>query len=112
MDRERLRSLEPLLSRAHALFLLGLRARDRRLDPRSPRVIEDAMGELLAWGQNAPVRISLQDTMGLSILPRLWRTGVRGQHSAQLSQTLLLATDEIVRQAEKLEARLDLRLCA
>jgi len=112
MDRERVRSLEPLLSRARALFLLGLRARDGRLDPRRPRIVEDAMSELLVWRQNAQVRIALQDTMGLSILPRLWRTGVRGQHSAQLSQTLLLATDEIVRQAEKLETRLDLRLCA
>lgn len=112
VDRERLRSLDPLIRRTRALLLLGLRARAGTRRPGDVRAIEDGMREMLAWGQVAPVRIGMQDTMGLSILPRLWRTGVNMELGIRLWRPLLLATDELVRQAEKLEVRLDMRLCA
>jgi hypothetical protein len=112
VDRERLRWLDPLIRRTRALSLLGLRARAGTRRPGDVRAIEDAMLEMLAWGQTAPVRIGMQDTMGLSILPRLWRTGVDMDLGIRLWHPLLMATDELVRQAAKLEARLDMRLCA
>ena len=112
LDRERLRSLDPIIRRARALLLLGLRAQADTRRPCNVRAIQDGLLEMLAWRQIAPVRIDMQDTMGLSVLPRLWRTGVDMGLGARLRPLLVRAADEIVSQADKLESRIELRLCA
>ncbi|MBI2839740.1 MAG: radical SAM protein [Acidobacteria bacterium] len=65
------------------------------------------LDEVLRWGDDSAVRHTLQETLGLSFLPRFWRTGIDyRQHPAHLWRPTILALEEMVSQANALEAKL------
>jgi hypothetical protein len=71
-----------------------------------PPVLQAAAAEMLAWKDNRTLRIDLQEGLGLSFLPRLWRSGISPHLDSALWRPLVLASHELVRQAEALEAEL------
>jgi hypothetical protein len=90
----------PIVDRARQLLALGLRGRG------GERVIglEDAARELLSWSADTGTRIDLQEGLGLSFLPRLWRADVDLTLGPALWRPIVLATHEMVGQAERLDA--------
>ena len=59
---------------------------------------------MLAWSNNRTLRVDLQEGLGLSFLPRLWRLGLSAQLGATLWRPLVLGAHELVRQADALAA--------
>ena len=112
LDRARLEAIDPIIRRARTLLSLGLRAQAGARWPDDARAMEQAAIELCSWRGDAAVRVTLQDTLGLSFLPHLWRSGVELHLGFRLWRPILLAAHELVHQADKLESRLALRLCA
>jgi hypothetical protein len=112
LDRARLEAIDPIVRRARTLLSLGLRAQAGARWPGDARAMEQAAIELCSWRDDAAVRVTLQDTLGLSFLPRLWRCGVELQLGFRLWRPIVLAAHELVHQADKLESRLALRMCA
>jgi hypothetical protein len=106
IDREHLRRLAPVIGRARKLLALGLRARAGERWSGDACAIEEAAREMLTWGEIPWLRISLQDTLGLSFLPMIWRTGIDYGLGARLWRPAVLALHELVHQAGALEARL------
>jgi hypothetical protein len=76
------------------------------------RAIQQAMIEMLGWRDTESLRLGLQDTLGLSVLPRIWRGGIEKDLGLDLWKPLVQAGHELLRQAKVLESRLDVRLCA
>ena len=111
-DQTRVRNIKPVIERARALFDLGLRAQSGARWPNDTRAIEKAAIEVISWRDDPSLRVVLQDTLGLAVLPRLWRSGVEMERGFSLWRPVVLAMHELVHQAEKLESRLALRLCA
>jgi hypothetical protein len=111
-DQMRVRNIEPVIKRARALFDLGLRGQSGARWPDGARAIEEAAVEMMSWKDDPSLRVVLQDTLGLSVLPRLWRSGVDMQRGFELWRPVVLAMHDLVHQVEKLESRLALRLCA
>jgi hypothetical protein len=91
--------VSPIVDRARDLLAIGVRARG------GARVngFEDAANELLSWSADLEARIDLQEGLGLSFLPRLWRTGVDLTLGQALWRPIVLATHELVGQAERLD---------
>jgi hypothetical protein len=87
--REDLGELAPLLHRARALSA----------DTVLP---EGAISEIVGWNENPRLRVLLQESLGVSLLPRLWRLGA--EQSAARSRRLRLALSEITRQADAFAA--------
>jgi hypothetical protein len=89
-----------IVPRARQFLELGLRARS------GDRVtgLDDAVHELLSWSRNLEARIDLQEGLGLSFLPRLWRTGIDRALGPALWRPIVLATHELVAQAQRLDA--------
>jgi hypothetical protein len=112
LDRSRLGAIDSIVRRARALLALGLRAQAGARWPDDARAMERAAIELCSWRGDSAVRVTLQDTLGLSFLPRLWRSGVELHLGFRLWRPIVLAAHELVHQADKLESRLALRLCA
>jgi hypothetical protein len=69
-----------------------------------PAVLQAAAAEMMAWKNNRTLRIDLQEGLGLSFLPRLWRSGLSPQLGSTLWRPLVLASHELVRQADALQA--------
>jgi hypothetical protein len=111
-DQARVRGIEPVIDRARALFDLGVRAQSGARWAGDAREMEQAALEMISWRDGASLRVVLQDTLGLAVLPRLWRRGVQMERGFGLWRPIVLAMHELVHQAEKLESRLALRLCA
>ena len=61
-----------------------------------------AVEEMMAWRDDARIRVFAQECLGLSFLPRLWRSGVDLSLNHALWRPLMLATHELVRQADAL----------
>jgi hypothetical protein len=96
------RRLSPRLERARHILRLALTARAGQAAPD----LADLATELLAWGDDPQCRVDLQDSMGVTLLPRLWRTGIDVSLGAALWRPLMLATHELTGQADRLDARL------
>ena len=111
-DRAGLEQIYPTIRRARALLALGLRAQAGARWPDDAREMQAAATEVCSWRDHLAVRVTLQDTLGLSFLPRLWRSGVALPLGFRLWRPIVLAMHELVHQADKLESRLALRLCA
>ena len=91
--------LSPIVDRARCHLSLALRARSgHRVNG-----LEDAASELLSWAAAVEARVDLQEGLGLSFLPRLWRTGIDLALGPALWRPIVLATHELVGQAERLE---------
>jgi len=99
--------VEPLLRHAREALHDGLEARasaQRLRKDLEPRLI-CACERMMSWKEDAAARGLLQEGLGVSFLPRLWRWGVPTRDAASLWRTVILASHEIVAQAERLRDR-------
>ncbi len=96
--------LAPLLP--HARETLALARRARAGETVSSRDLCRAIEMLLVWGADPSIRWALQRALGLTFLPRLWRTGVSMASPHRLWRPLVLALHELVEQADRFESRL------
>jgi hypothetical protein len=67
-------------------------------------MLESAIVEMIAWRDDARLRALLQECLGISLLPRMWRLGVDLSLGTALWRPLMLGTHELVRQADALAA--------
>ena len=100
--RHDLATMRPLLPDAHEALAVALQARAGNV-PRD-RSLTRAIELMLAWGADPHLRTVLQRGLGLSFLPRFWRTGIRIGNDPQLWRPLVLALHEMTTQAERLIA--------
>jgi hypothetical protein len=105
LDRARhdLGLIEPILADAHAALELALQARAGNM-PATDRDLHGAVEMMLAWGADSHLRWIMQRALGLSFLPRFWRTGVRMVTPSRLWRPLVLALHEFTCQADRLKA--------
>jgi hypothetical protein len=96
--------LAPLLPHAREALALARRARTGHAVP--GRDLTRAVEMLLVWGADPSVRWALQHALGLTFLPRLWRTGVSMASPQRLWRPIVLALHELVEQADRFESRL------
>ena len=96
--------LAPLLP--HAREALTLARRARAGEAASSRDLCRAIEMLLVWGADPSIRWALQRALGLTFLPRLWRTGVSMASPQRLWRPIVLALHELVEQADRFESRL------
>jgi hypothetical protein len=64
--------------------------------------LEAGTTEIMAWKDDTRIRVFAQECLGLSFLPRLWRSGIDPSLGHALWRPLMLATHEFVRQADAL----------
>ena len=93
--------LLPFVTRAQKIVELALSARAG-----SPDLVglREAAAEMFAWQRDRQVRLDLQETLGLSFLPRLWRVGIDLSLGPALWRPLVLAAHELVNQSDHLAA--------
>ena len=96
--------LAPLLP--HAREALALARRARAGETIASRDLCRAIEMLLVWGADPSIRWALQRALGLTFLPRLWRTGVSMATPQRLWRPLVLALHELIEQADRFESRL------
>ena len=99
-----LQYLAPLLPHARAALTLARRARAG--EAIAARDLTRAVEMLLVWGADPSIRWALQRALGLTFLPRLWRTGVSMASPQRLWRPLVLTLNELVEQADRFESRL------
>ena len=103
--RHDLSTMRPLLPDAHEALAVALQARAGNVPP--DRTLTRAIELMLAWGADPHLRTVLQRGLGLSFLPRFWRTGIRIGGDPQLWRPLVLALHEMTTQAERLIALIE-----
>jgi len=96
--------LAPLLPHAREALALARRARTGHAV--ASRELTRAVEMLLVWGADPSVRWALQRALGLTFLPRLWRSGVSMAAPQRLWRPIVLALHELVEQADRFESRL------
>jgi hypothetical protein len=109
--RDGLLELLPVIERARAQRELGLKGRAGRAAGVAA-ALGPALQEMMAWGQDARIRLLVQETLGAAFLPRLWRLTVAPALGAAAWRPLLLASHELVGQAEALAAAIAMDLAA
>jgi hypothetical protein len=87
--REDLGELAPVLDRARELGA-------------TTALPESAVNEIIGWREQPRLRVLLQESLGVSLLPRLWRLGA--DQSSARSRRVRLALSEIARQADAFAA--------
>ena len=100
--RAALTELAPILERAATLETLALKARSHR--GRWTPALEAGVDETMRWRHDPRVRTLLQESLGVSFLPRLWRIGIDHAIGAALWRPLLLAMHELMAQADALSS--------
>ena len=98
--RDALEKLSPVVDRARALLALASEVRDGQ--PAGVSALPDAAAEIMAWRETADIRMFAQECLGLAFLPRLWRAGIDVSLGQALWRPLMLATHEMIRQADAL----------
>jgi hypothetical protein len=96
-----LRELAPIVERASALLAAATDARARVARPQSS-MLEAGSAEMMAWRDDARIRVLVQECLGVAFLPRLWRIGIDPALGAALWRPVMLATHELVEQAQAL----------
>jgi hypothetical protein len=97
--------LAPVIDRAERLLALAGQAHEMG-DIASTLALEAGIDEIMGWRNQPRVRALLQETLGASFLPRLWRSGVEPALGRALRRPLLLATHELARRADSLAEKL------
>jgi hypothetical protein len=87
---------------AQARGLLALAAEARAGNTARVAHLQVGAAQMMAWRDDIRVRLFAQECLGLSFLPRLWRSGVDPSLGHALWRPLMLATHELVRQADAL----------
>lgn len=93
--------LAPVVARAREILALALSARAGAPDLVALR---EAAAEMFSWQRDRRARVDLQETLGLSFLPRLWRFGIDLSLGPALWRPLVLAAHELVNQSDQLAA--------
>jgi hypothetical protein len=93
--------LLPVVARAQEVLAIALLARAGNADVVGLR---EAAAEIFSWQRDRHVRLDLQETLGVSFLPRLWRVGIDLSLGPALWRPLVLATHELVNQSDHLAA--------
>lgn len=83
-----------------------LATRARLAGGTSSRALDEAWHRLLAWRQRPRLRVALQEELGLRLLPALWRQA-DDRLLGPAWRPILLATDELLRQAQAAYRLLD-----
>lgn len=109
--REDFAALRPIVERALYLSRLAIDARAGRLASAESR-LEGAIREVMGWRHERRTRLLLQESLGTALLPRLWRIGVDPALGGALWRPLMLATHEIVGQAEAFATRAAMQMAA
>ncbi|MDP1569131.1 MAG: hypothetical protein Q8L86_03935 [Vicinamibacterales bacterium] len=91
--------LQPVIAWARGERAVAEAARDGRAWPLEGPLMEIA-AELDRLGVRPTRRRDIQETLGVAFAPRLWRTGVDAALGPALWRPVLLALDEMVRQAD------------
>jgi hypothetical protein len=94
--------MNPVISRARALMTAAEAARDN--GGTNVSTLHESVADIMAWRDDHDIRIFAQECLGLAFLPRLWRTGIDLSLGGTLWRPLMLATHELVRQADALAA--------
>lgn len=92
-----LRELAPVVDRARQLLAVAAAAREGTTG--APSMLEEAVTEMLSWRAVPRLRVLVQECLGASFVPRLWRSGVDLSLGRALWRPLMLGTHELVRQA-------------
>ncbi len=71
--------------------------------------LETLVDEVMSWRDDHFLRVACQDVLGLSFLPRLWRTGIDRSLGPALWRPLVLAMHEMVGQADRVGSLLGRR---
>jgi len=90
----------PVVERARALLALATAAANGSSS--AVTVLEEGALEMMGWRDDGDVRLFAQEGLGLSFLPRMWRLGLDVSLGSSLWRPLMLATHELVRQADAL----------
>lgn len=98
---EALERLAPVIARARHLLAVALSA---RAGGPNTRELQEAVLEILSWQRDRAIRVDVQESLGTSFLPRLWRAGIDVSLGAALWRPLALAVHELVNQADRLTA--------
>lgn len=101
--RDDLAVLQAVLPDARTALAMALQARAG--NPPPVRDLTQALDLMLAWGADPTMRWVLQRGLGLSFLPRFWRTGIGVSQPRQLWRPLVLALHELTAQADRLAKR-------
>jgi hypothetical protein len=99
--------LAPLVAHAHATLQAAGRVRDG--DRSAVTEVARLFAVLLASGQDPAVRLDLQEGLGVSFLPRYWRTPPDPAIGAGLWRAAAMSAHEIVRQHGALVEALAIR---
>jgi hypothetical protein len=89
-----------LVEQARGLLALAAEARAGN-KARIPH-LQAGVAEMMAWSGDVRRRQFAQECLGLSFLPRLWRSGIDSSLGHAVWRPLMLATHELVRQADAL----------
>jgi hypothetical protein len=108
--RAHLIELAPVVEQARALLAMALEARSS--GRASAPALERAIHDVMAWRHDPRLRVLLQEGLGASFLPRLWRVGVDPSLGRALWRPLMLATHELVGQADALAAAMVMKRAA
>jgi hypothetical protein len=103
--------LAPVLDRAQRLLALAEGVREME-DVASTLALEAAIDEIMGWRHQIRTRTLLQETLGASFLPRLWRSPLQPSLGRALRRPLLLATHELTRRADALAEMIAARRAA
>ena len=103
--------LAPVLDRARRLLTLAEGVREME-DVASTLALEAAIDEIMSWRYQVRTRALVQETLGASFLPRLWREPLQPSLGRALRRPLLLATHELTRRADALAEALVARRAA
>lgn len=95
-----LAGLREAIERAREFRVLALEARAAVPRGAAEGRLADAWVTLLAWRRAPAMRAAFQEELGVRFLPQLWRQSARPV-AGPLWRPVLLATDEIVRQADR-----------
>jgi hypothetical protein len=98
------RRVAAILPEAQRALALAQRARAGASIP--DRELTRTIETVLAWGSDACLRRTLQCALGLTFLPRLWRSGISMTSPERLWRPLMLSLRELTMQAQRLESRL------
>jgi hypothetical protein len=93
--------LSPMIQRTRRILTLATAARAGVPDVVGLR---EAAAEMLSWREDRIVRVDIQEGLGVSFLPRLWRLGIDASLGVWLWRPLMLAAHEVVGQANRLAA--------
>lgn len=99
--------LAPFVAETRAALGAAVRMREGRRSADTRARMKAGLDRLMAAAASRSMRVDLQDTLGLSFLPRLWRTPPDPTIGPQLWRPVALAANEIVRQHESLGRRLE-----